>query len=216
MSAISKNHTGVTQAKEGLKRRDLLLSTSALVALAATGYGVPGLRAKFSQGMAAAAAENDQPPNIIYIVSDDQGWKDVGFHGSDIKTPNIDRLAETGAELTQFYAQPMCSQTRAAMLTGRYPLRTGMQTAVIPSGGLYGVPMDEWLLPQALKVAGYETALIGKWHIGHAKPEYWPHQRGFDYFYGALVGEIDHFKHEAHGGCAARTRDPAPAPCRSA
>ena len=85
------------------------------------------------------------------------------------------------------------------MLTGRYPLRTGMQTAVIPSGGLYGVPMDEWLLPQALKEAGYETALIGKWHIGHAKPEYWPRQRGFDYFYGAMVGEIDHFKHEAHG-----------------
>ena len=62
----------------------------------------------------------------------------------------------------------------------------GMQTGVIPSGGLYGVPTDEWLLPQALKDAGYETALIGKWHIGHAKPEYWPLQRGFDYFYGAM------------------------------
>ena len=86
MSAISKNHTAVTQAKEGLKRRDLLLSTSALVALArATGYGVPGLRAKFSQGMAQRRRECP-PPNIIYIVSDDQGWKDVGFHGSDIKT----------------------------------------------------------------------------------------------------------------------------------
>jgi arylsulfatase A-like enzyme len=145
------------------------------------------------------AAEKGPPPHIIYIVSDDQGWKDVGFHGSDINTPNIDSLAKTGAELTQFYAQPMCTQTRAAMLTGRYPLRTGMQTAVIPSGGLYGVPTDEWLLPQALKDAGYETALIGKWHIGHAKTEYWPRQRGFDYFYGAMVGEIDHFKHEAHG-----------------
>lgn len=200
-NSSSQNRTG-TQPKEGLQRRDLLLSASALVAtgaVAATGFGLPVLRGAFGPGMAAMAAENDPPPNIIYIVSDDQGWKDVGFHGSDIKTPNIDRLSETGVELTQFYAQPFCTQTRAAMLTGRYPLRTGMQTAVIPSGGLYGVPTDEWLLPQALKDAGYETALIGKWHIGHAKPEYWPHQRGFDYFYGALVGEIDHFKHEAHG-----------------
>lgn len=140
------NRTG-TQLKDGLQRRDLLLSAAAaaLVAIgtvAATGLGLPVLRGAFGPGM-AMAAENDRPPNIIYIVSDDQGWKDVGFHGSDIKTPNIDRLAETGAELMQFYAQPMCTQTRAAMLTGRYPLRTGMQTAVIPSGGLYGVSMDE-------------------------------------------------------------------------
>jgi arylsulfatase I/J len=84
-------------------------------------------------------------------------------------------------------------------MTGRYPLRYGLQTGVIPSGGQYGLPTDEWLLPQALKDPGYQTALIGKWHLGHAKREYWPNQRGFDYFYGALVGEIDHFKHEAHG-----------------
>ncbi len=138
-------------------------------------------------------------PNIVYIVADDLGWKDVGFHGSDIKTPNIDKLAATGARLEQFYAQPMCTPTRAALMTGRYPIRYGLQTFVIPSSGTYGLATDEWLLPQALKDAGYKTAIIGKWHLGHADKKYWPRQRGFDYQYGPLIGELDYFTHEQHG-----------------
>ncbi len=138
-------------------------------------------------------------PNILYIVADDLGWADVGFHGSDIQTPTLDALAKDGARLGQFYAMPMCTPTRAALLTGRYPLRYGLQTGVIPSAGSYGLSTDEYLLPQLLKDAGYATALIGKWHLGHANKAFWPRQRGFDYFYGALVGEIDHFKHESHG-----------------
>lgn len=138
-------------------------------------------------------------PNIVYIVADDLGWKDVGFHGSDIATPNIDKLAQTGARLEQFYVQPMCTPTRAALMTGRYPFRYGLQTAVIPSSHTYGLPTDEWLLPQALKEAGYKTAIIGKWHLGHADRKYWPRQRGFDYQYGPLIGEIDYFTHEQHG-----------------
>jgi len=137
-------------------------------------------------------------PNILYIVADDLGWKDVGFHGSDIKTPNIDALAAGGARLEQFYAQPMCTPTRAALMTGRYPLRYGLQTLVIPSAHTYGLPTDEWLLPQALKEAGYQTAIIGKWHLGHGDRKYWPRQRGFDYQYGPLIGEIDYFTHEQH------------------
>ena len=144
------------------------------------------------------AAETNKP-NILYIVADDLGWKDVGFHGSDIKTPNIDKLAETGVRLEQFYVQPMCTPTRACLMTGRYPFRYGLQTAVIPSSHTYGLPTDEWLLPQALKEAGYKTAIIGKWHLGHADPKYWPRQRGFDYQYGPLIGEIDYFTHEQHG-----------------
>jgi arylsulfatase A-like enzyme len=132
-------------------------------------------------------------------MADDLGWKDVGFHGSDIKTPNIDKLAETGARLEQFYAQPMCTPSRAALMTGRYPHRYGLQTAVIPSAGTYGLATDEWLLPQALKEAGYKTAIVGKWHLGHADRKYWPRQRGFDYQYGPLLGEIDYFTHSAHG-----------------
>jgi len=145
----------------------------------------------------ARAATNN--PNIVYIVADDLGWKDVGFHGSNIMTPNLDKLAAGGTKLEQFYAQPMCTPTRAALMTGRYPFRYGLQTAVIPAGSAYGLATDEWLLPQALKEAGYTTAIIGKWHLGHSDKKYWPRQRGFDYQYGPLLGEIDYFTHEAEG-----------------
>ena len=137
-------------------------------------------------------------PNIVYIVADDLGWKDVGYHGSDIQTPNLDILAASGARLEQFYAQPMCTPTRAALMTGRYPFRYGLQTLVIPAGYSYGLPADEWLLPQALKEAGYKTAIIGKWHIGHGDQKFWPRQRGFDYQYGPMIGEIDYFTHKEH------------------
>lgn len=147
-----------------------------------------------------SACAADNKPNIVYIVADDLGWKDVGFNGAtDIKTPNIDKLAATGARLEQFYAQPMCTPTRAALLTGRYPNRYGLQTIVIPSVSTYGLATDEWLLPQALKEAGYQTAIIGKWHLGHGDRKYWPKQRGFDYQYGPLIGELDYFTHEEHG-----------------
>jgi arylsulfatase A-like enzyme len=138
-------------------------------------------------------------PHVLYIMADDQGWKDVGFHGSDIRTPTIDHLAQGGARLEQFYAQPMCTPSRAALMTGRYPHRYGLQTLVIPSAGTYGLSLDERLLPQALKEAGYRTAIVGKWHLGHADRAYWPRQRGFDYQYGPLLGEIDYFTHSAHG-----------------
>ena len=148
---------------------------------------------------AAQAGAADPKPNIVFIVADDLGWKDVGFHGSDIKTPNLDSLAAGGARLEQYYAQPMCTPTRACLMTGRYPLRYGLQTGVIPSAHTWGLPTDEWLLPQALKDAGYDTAIVGKWHLGHADPKYWPRQRGFDHQYGPLIGEIDYFTHEQHG-----------------
>jgi len=124
------------------------------------------------------AQEKALRPNIVYIVSDDQGWKDVGYHGSDIQTPNIDKLAEGGVRLEQFYAQPMCTPTRAALMTGRYPFRYGLQTLVIPAPSTYGLPTDEWLLQQALKDAGYYTAIVGKWHLGHAAENYRPRPRG--------------------------------------
>jgi arylsulfatase A-like enzyme len=144
----------------------------------------------------ASAAQSSAPrPHIVYIVADDLGWKDVGFHGSDIKTPNLDKLAQEGARLEQFYVQPMCTPTRAALMTGRYPFRYGLQTLVIPTPSKYGLPTDEWLLPQALKGAGYKTAMVGKWHLGHADRKFWPRQRGFDYHYGAVLGEIDYFTH---------------------
>lgn len=148
---------------------------------------------------APATAQTSSKPNIIYIIADDLGWKDVGFHGSDIKTPNLDELAAQGANLAQHYAMPMCTPSRAALMTGRYPMRYGLQVGVIPGAGTYSLPMDEFLLPQMLKQAGYKTYMSGKWHLGHAKKEFWPNHRGFDSFYGATVGEIDHFEHASHG-----------------
>jgi arylsulfatase A-like enzyme len=155
--------------------------------------------AALATGLAAETRAEDVPPHVVYIVVDDLGWKDVGFHGSDILTPNLDALAAGGARLGQFYTQPLCTPTRAALLTGRYPLRYGLQTGVIPAAGTYGLATDEYLMPQTLKDIGYRTALVGKWHLGHADMAYWPRQRGFDSFYGALVGEIDHFEHTTHG-----------------
>lgn len=141
-----------------------------------------------------------EKPNIVHIVADDLGWKDVGFNGcQDIKTPNLDKLAAEGAQFKEFYAQPMCTPTRACLMTGRYPFRYGLQTAVIPSVSKYGLDTTEWLLPQCLKEAGYMTAIVGKWHLGHADKKYWPRQRGFDYQYGAMIGELDYFTHSEHG-----------------
>ncbi|TGS09380.1 sulfatase [Mesorhizobium sp. M2E.F.Ca.ET.209.01.1.1] len=181
-----------------ITRRDALMAgTAAAVSRLAVPVGLSGALAGLA-GVQTAAAQPSQP-NIVFIVADDQGWKDVGYHGSDIKTPNIDKLAAEGAKLEEYYVQPMCTPTRCALMTGRYPLRYGMQVGVVPAAGTYGLPLDETLLSQILREAGYQTAMSGKWHLGHAKTDYWPKQRGFDSFYGATVGEIDHFKHASHG-----------------
>lgn len=145
----------------------------------------------------ATAAEH---PHILYITADDLGWKDVGFHGGAVQTPTLDRLAQAGARLEQFYVQPFSSQTRAAAMTGRYPLRYGLQTMQIQSTSRFGLPTDERLLSKALKEAGYTTALVGRWHLGHGAREQRPNARGFDYFYGSLRGELDTFKKTARGG----------------
>ncbi|MCA9075516.1 MAG: arylsulfatase [Planctomycetaceae bacterium] len=139
-------------------------------------------------------------PNIVHIVADDIGWKDVGFNGAtDLRTPHLDALANGGARFTQFYTQSMCTPTRAALLTGRYPFRYGLQTIVIPGPANYGLDTSEYLMSQCLKDAGYTTAIIGKWHLGHADVKYWPKQRGFDYQYGAMIGELDYFTHSDSG-----------------
>ena len=138
-------------------------------------------------------------PNIVVILADDLGNADLGYRGSKIRTPNIDALARGGVRLESYYGQQLCTPARAALMTGRYPMRYGLQTAVIFPGHTYGLPTDETTLPQALKTAGYTTAMVGKWHLGHADRKYWPQSRGFEHFYGNLVGEVDYFTKDRGG-----------------
>ena len=146
----------------------------------------------------ADVSDSGRRPNIILILADDLGWNDVGYHGSEIRTPNIDRLAREGVELDRFYAYPSCTPTRAALLTGQSALRTGM-TQPISSFDSPGLPLYTKLLPQWLGEVGYQTSLIGKWHLGSATPAYFPHNRGFDHFYGHLGGFIDYYDHGLMG-----------------
>jgi arylsulfatase A-like enzyme len=140
---------------------------------------------------------NIEKPNILLLVADDLGWSDVSYLGSQIQTPNIDNIGAEGAILNQFYVMPSCSPTRASMMTGRYTIRYGMQVSVIKPSHKYGLPVDEKILPQSLKEVGYETAIVGKWHLGLSKPEYLPTNRGFDHQYGCYNGMIDYEKHNS-------------------
>lgn len=156
--------------------------------------------AALSLSASAATAQQPPRPNIVFFLIDDLGYTDVGFNGGDIKTPNIDRLAQGGARLASFYVQPVCSPTRAALMTGRYPMRHGLQVGVVRPWAQYGLPLEERTLPQALKSAGYFTSIIGKWHLGHFRREYLPTQRGFDHQYGHYNGALDYFTHVRDGG----------------
>lgn len=149
---------------------------------------------------AQQAKIQNKRPNIVIVVADDLGWGDVGYHGSNIKTPNLDKLSEKGIQLNRFYVAPISSPTRAGLLTGKYPNRLGIREDVIPPWRDYGIESNEVLLPQELQKAGYENrAIIGKWHLGHSKKAYWPLSKGFTHFYGHLNGAIDYFTHERDG-----------------
>jgi arylsulfatase A-like enzyme len=147
------------------------------------------------------AAATPPKPNIVFILADDLGYNDCGFRGGkDIPTPNLDRLAARGATLDAHYAQPVCSPTRAALMTGRYPLRYGLQVGVVRPYARYGLSLEERMLPLALREAGYETAIVGKWHLGHFERAYLPTSRGFIHQYGHYNGALDYFTHERDGG----------------
>jgi arylsulfatase A-like enzyme len=141
------------------------------------------------------AAEAKQP-DIVFLLIDDLGYADCGFNGGkQIKTPNIDRLAKSGTIIDSHYVQPVCSPTRSTLLTGRYPTHTGIYTIVSP-GAPWGLPLAERTLADALRSAGYRTALTGKWHLGEFEKAYQPNARGFDHQYGHFFGMLDYFTHE--------------------
>ena len=141
-------------------------------------------------------------PNILYILADDLGWGDVGFHGSPIQTPNIDRLRAGGVELDQHYVQPMCTPTRVALLTGRYPSRFGDQ-AVKPCNDRV-LPWSTVTLASALSSIGYDTGLAGKWHLG-SQPQWGPNHFGFSRSYGSLAGGCGQYNHRYKKGPHSRT-----------
>ncbi|CAE8600890.1 unnamed protein product, partial [Polarella glacialis] len=109
-------------------------------------------------------------PNVVLLVLDDIGWADVGYHGGNFPTPNIDKLAKTGVELDRMYVMPQCSPTRAAIMTGRYSFRTGLQhfETLLP-GATGGIPSGTPTIADTFKSAGYATHMVGKWHIGYSK-----------------------------------------------
>ena len=117
-------------------------------------------------------AHGQERPNIVVILADDLGNADLGYRGSPIKTPHLDALAMSGVRLESYYGLPVCTPARAALMTGRYPMRHGLQTLVIFPSHKYGLPADEKTLPQALKEVGYRTCMVGKWHLGHADRKY--------------------------------------------
>ena len=136
------------------------------------------------------ASAQSQKPNILIMVADDLGWADVGYHGGDIDTPSLDRLAQQGVRLNRFYTTPICSPTRAALMTGRDPIRLGVTYGVIFPWDNIGVHPDEHFMPETFQAAGYQTAIVGKWHLGHAQMTYHPNNRGFEHFYGHLHTEV--------------------------
>ena len=150
----------------------------------------------------------DARPNIIIILADDLGAGDLSLNGSPIRTPHIDELARNGVQLTNFYASAnVCTPSRAGLLTGRYPIRSGLAKGVIEVESSHGLPQSEITIASYLKGAGYRTAMVGKWHLGHSDGHL-PNQHGFEHFFGvhysndmrplALYENADVIQGEAH------------------
>ncbi|XP_060066094.1 arylsulfatase B-like [Ylistrum balloti] len=132
-------------------------------------------------------------PHIVFIFADDYGYNDIGYHGSQIKTPHLDRLAKAGVRLENYYVQPICTPSRSQLMSGRYQTHTGLQHRHIAGNMPNALPRDSPTLPDKMREAGYSTHMVGKWHLGFYKEEYLPNNRGFDSFYGILAGHVDHY-----------------------
>jgi arylsulfatase A-like enzyme len=146
----------------------------------------------FPLSIKAAEQSISSRPHVVIFMSDDMGWNDVGYHGSLIHTPNIDQLAKEGLELDRFYVHSTCTPTRTALMTGRSPIRIGLLHGKL-AGGV--VPVDEHFLPQSFQSAGYQTFMVGKWHLGNKRDAFLPNKRGFDQFYGFSGGSINYYTH---------------------
>ena len=144
----------------------------------------------------SSSQNSSRLPNVIIIYTDDQGTVDANCYGAkDLYTPNIDHLAETGVRFSQFYAAaPVCSPSRAALLTGKTPLAAGLPGNAPSQKGKPGLPSEEITIAEKLKENGYVTGHIGKWHLGYTE-ETMPNAQGFDYSFGHMGGCIDNYSH---------------------
>ena len=134
-------------------------------------------------------------PNVVIIISDDQGWADIGYNNPKVYTPNLDRLANNGAKLANHYVMPQCTPTRVALMTGRYPGRFG--TAGLQANNLPAFPLGTFTLAKMFQDRGYETFMSGKWHLGSV-PEHGPNHFGFDASHGSLTGAVGMYDHRYH------------------
>ncbi|KAK7095155.1 hypothetical protein V1264_006600 [Littorina saxatilis] len=134
-------------------------------------------------------------PNIVFVLADDLGYNDVGWHNPWIQTPHLDKLAVTGVRLENYYVQPICTPTRSQLLSGRYQIHTGLQHGIIWWAQANALPRQTPTIADVLRTSGYRTHMVGKWHLGFYKPEYMPINRGFDSYFGFLTGSEDHLTH---------------------
>ncbi len=170
-----------------MKRRNFIKTSGCT--LAGIASGLCGL----SCGSDGGKTNSSIQPNIVVILLDDAGWNDVGYHGSEIRTPTIDRMAREGIELDSFYVDPTCSPTRASLMTGRPSSRSNILSA-IGYNSEHHLPYDTITIAEMLRRNGYHTAITGKWHLGII-PEAIPNNFGFDYSYGYTGPWIDQYTH---------------------
>ncbi|NWG45944.1 MAG: arylsulfatase [Alphaproteobacteria bacterium] len=144
--------------------------------------------------LAAGSTLAAERPNIVLILADDLGWNDISAHGSEVRTPNIDALMSEGVRFDRMYAMPLCTPTRAGLVSGQWPIRLGLNRSVIWGGSDAGLPDGIDTLPERLARIGYERrSIVGKWHLGHVRRAYHPLNHGFTDFYGMYNGRHDFF-----------------------